>query len=150
MKINCTLGAVTLNWKAGSGLDAESFGVLSVRSFGVQIADQPEEFHTGTDRSSPDTDDRFFTFGGLSPQRFYGVQPHGNLAIWLPGRGDGFVVGARIYFSLDGFDRTYDHATKLCKKSPYSEPWAAVNRAGVCESCRGTIKAAPQPGVTSA
>jgi hypothetical protein len=93
----------------------------------VQIADQPEEFHVGTDGRSPDTDDRYFIFGGLSPQRLYGVRANGNLAIWLPGKDDGFITDARIHFSLDGFDRAYDRAVKLCKESPYSQPWAAVN-----------------------
>jgi hypothetical protein len=46
---DCTLGPVTLHWKAGDRLDAESYGVLSVRPFAIRIANQPDEVHTGVD-----------------------------------------------------------------------------------------------------
>jgi hypothetical protein len=126
MKNNCTLGSLTLRWKAGNLLlDTEDFGVLSVRSFGITIADQPEELHTGTDRRSPDTDDRYFTFGGFASQRLYGIKGHGNLAIWVPSIDDSSAVRSEnFYFSLDGFDRADDRATKLCKANLYSTPWA--------------------------
>jgi hypothetical protein len=131
MKNNCTLGSLTLHWKAGNLLlDTEDFGVLSVRSFGITVGDQPEEQHTGADKRSPDTDDRYFTFGGFAPQRLYGIKGHGRLGISAHSIGDSTITRAEIlYFSLEGFDRAYDHAPKLCNANLYSTPWATEPKA---------------------
>ena len=57
----------------------------------------------------------FFSFKKLSTNNLLGVNEESRLAIWIPPSGDGKVErSSNFYFSLEGFNKTYDKAKELC------------------------------------
>jgi hypothetical protein len=57
----------------------------------------------------------FFQFSSLSAENLQRSPPEGNLAIWIPGSGDGAIKKTpNIYFSLDGFEYARAAAVNKC------------------------------------